>query len=512
MVLSAQSAGQQRLLLLQRAVAIGDQAGEVTRLQEENRRLKAENRMLRARFGDAPSRKRYTPIQRLQILWHMTYYGIPRSKVAEHFLIARSTFYRWLHAAERGDVGEKKTPTESTRRTPTELAQMIWDMFEANPHFGRHRIANTVWLLGIFVAASTVRNVLVQAKPRKVPAPAKAQDAPAAPREIIARYPNHVWSVDRTRVLRWGLWPTWVLVAIDHFSRAVMAVVPLEGPNAGWVVEAMEEAFVQYGAPRHLISDQEGVFISDAFQDLLIRWDVKQRFGAVGKHGSIAVVCDCRATVNAVEAEGAILDLLEPLFCDPAVLTKLEAAVRKRFVAVSRQRSESKSLEGQLTAELAEVEGQIGRLVQWIAKGRLVEDLETQMGAAEARRDHLRQELARARAAEPPTGIDVLPTAVRKIVSDLRAMLQAGQVENLKRILSRLVTTIEVHEDPRPGRKRPGAKLVVRGSLEALLQMTGKVTTGNSPGGILPLLTFPLPPRAVRLQSHRVALGVVGAA
>ncbi len=51
----------------------------------------------------------------------------------------------------------------------------------------------------------------------------------------------------------------------------------------------MEEAFAQHGAPRHLISDQEGVFISDAFRDLLIPWDVKQRFGAVGKHGSIAV-------------------------------------------------------------------------------------------------------------------------------------------------------------------------------------------------------------------------------
>ena len=68
--------------------------------------------MLKARFGDAPSRKHYTPMQRLQILWHMAYYGIPRSKVTEHFLIARSTFYRWLHAAERGDLGEKKTQME----------------------------------------------------------------------------------------------------------------------------------------------------------------------------------------------------------------------------------------------------------------------------------------------------------------------------------------------------------------------------------------------------------------
>jgi transposase InsO family protein len=95
--------------------------------------------------------------------------------------------------------------------------------------------------------------------------------------------------VDRTRVLRWGLWPTWVLMAIDRFSRKAVACCPLEGSNAGWVVQAMEEAFLQYGTPRHLISDQEGVFISDAFRALLTRRDVKQRFGAVGKHGSIAV-------------------------------------------------------------------------------------------------------------------------------------------------------------------------------------------------------------------------------
>jgi hypothetical protein len=78
-----------------------------------------------------------------------------------------------------------------------------------------------------------------------------------------------------------------------------------------------------------------------------------------------------------------------------------------------------------------------------------------------------------------------------------RAISQAGRVEEPKRILSRLVTTIEVHEDPRPGRKRPGTKLVVRGSLKALLQMTGKATSGSSPGGILPLLSFELPPRVI---------------
>jgi hypothetical protein len=42
-----------------------------------------------------------------------------------------------------------------------------------------------------------------------------------------------VWSVDRTVVLRWGLWPTRVLVATDHFLRRVVACCALDGPNAG---------------------------------------------------------------------------------------------------------------------------------------------------------------------------------------------------------------------------------------------------------------------------------------
>jgi transposase InsO family protein len=69
----------------------------------------------------------------------------------------------------------------------------------------------------------------------------------------------------------------------------VTAVCPLEGPNAGWVVGALEEAFLRHGAPKHIISDQEGVFVSEVFATLLRDWNIKQRFGAVGRHGSIAV-------------------------------------------------------------------------------------------------------------------------------------------------------------------------------------------------------------------------------
>jgi hypothetical protein len=93
MVLSAQLAGQQRLLWLKQAAAASDQAGELASLRDENRRLKTENSLLRSRLGWASHRVCYSPMQRLQILWHMAYYGIPRKRVGERFCIARSTLY-----------------------------------------------------------------------------------------------------------------------------------------------------------------------------------------------------------------------------------------------------------------------------------------------------------------------------------------------------------------------------------------------------------------------------------
>jgi hypothetical protein len=72
MVLSAQSAGQQRLLWLQQSAGVGGDVGEVARLRDENRRLNSELRMFKDRFGEAPVRKRDTPMQRLRVLWHMT--------------------------------------------------------------------------------------------------------------------------------------------------------------------------------------------------------------------------------------------------------------------------------------------------------------------------------------------------------------------------------------------------------------------------------------------------------
>jgi hypothetical protein len=142
----------------------------------------------------------------------------------------------------------------------------------------------------------------------------------------------------------------------------------------------------------------------------------------------------------------------------------------------------------------------------------LVDDLANEMRAAETKRDCLRREIAAAEGADPPAAINVLPATVRRIVSDLPRMPAARQVEPVKSALKRLVGTIRVHGEERPGRKRPGAVLVLRGNLEAVLQMAEQKIKGvHSPGGILTLVIFAGPVRAVSLQGRPYARrGFVG--
>ncbi len=288
-LLAVRYSGRVRRRSLERLASrdVDAKAKEILFLKDRVYQLEMQVSILQKHLGKKGKSPRYAVREKLLILWHLEAFQIPRRRVSRYFGIARSTLYRWLHKIE----DEKRSDT-AANKTPAEIASLVWEITKANLSWGRIRIANQLKLLGIFLSASTVRNILQRPKPRDTPvapaSPEKAQEE-AESRSIPASYPNHVWSIDTTQVLSWGLWPIQVLVAIDHFSRKVMCVAPLEGPNAGWIVEALEQAMRKHGAPKHLISDQASVFIGDVFAELLKQWNIKPRFGAVGKHGSIAV-------------------------------------------------------------------------------------------------------------------------------------------------------------------------------------------------------------------------------
>jgi transposase InsO family protein len=81
------------------------------------------------------------------------------------------------------------------------------------------------------------------------------------------------------------------MVVIDHYSRRIMGFDVFEqNPTAAQIESTMKYICNNNNAkPKYLISDQGTQFISAEFRNWCTENDIKQRFGAVGKHGSIAV-------------------------------------------------------------------------------------------------------------------------------------------------------------------------------------------------------------------------------
>ena len=81
-------------------------------------------------------------------------------------------------------------------------------------------------------------------------------------------------------------------MAIDHPSRLIVgyAVFPRR-PATFAVCSFLKRAMLKVGTrPKHIISDKGKEFFCRSFRRLCRRRGIKPRYGAVGKHGSIAVI------------------------------------------------------------------------------------------------------------------------------------------------------------------------------------------------------------------------------
>jgi transposase InsO family protein len=146
--------------------------------------------------------------------------------------------------------------------------------------------------------------------PPKEPKKVQPKSAKGKPSRIVtARETHHVWHVDLTAsptgMPGAGFWAPWwpfaivmrwvlsfhLALVLDHFSRALVAfAVFTKEPTAEEVCGLLDRAVKRAGrAPRYIISDQGSQFQRE-YRDWCKKNGVKPRFGAVGKHGSIAVI------------------------------------------------------------------------------------------------------------------------------------------------------------------------------------------------------------------------------
>ena len=90
------------------------------------------------------------------------------------------------------------------------------------------------------------------------------------------------------------VWPFcwWAAIVVDHYSRRVMGfAVFKKQPTSIDVRRFIGRCIAKTGtAPKYLVCDKGVQFWNEGFKRWCQRKTIKPRFGAIGKHGSIAVI------------------------------------------------------------------------------------------------------------------------------------------------------------------------------------------------------------------------------
>ena len=289
-----------------------DEACDGLRLRCDNDRLRSELALLQkeldikdARFTRLDSRKRpaYTPSERFEILVIRSMRGLSNLQLAKRFHVTVQTVQNWLRRVESGEE-TVQMPVKATRYP--DFVRYIVQQFKACcPLLGRFKIAEVLSRAGLHLSASTVRRIVKEPPASPVEEEVLAPNEPSETRSIIAKYPNHTVNINLTVVpTSNGFWTPWlpfsllqnhpyawhVLVVIDHFSRRILGFELFEkNPTSNQITSALDHIFAKYRKPKHLISDRGSQFDSQHFRDWCKETGIKNRYGAIGKHGSIAL-------------------------------------------------------------------------------------------------------------------------------------------------------------------------------------------------------------------------------
>ncbi len=121
---------------------------------------------------------------------------------------------------------------------------------------------------------------------------------------LLAAHPADAFLVTPATIASWNCRVDEQGSIVDHCSRRIIDVGVFEKhPNCHAICTFLGHTIGRSGAkPRYIICDRDSIFDCDAFQQWVRRKGIKPpRYGAVGKHGSIAVV---ERTIRTLETEG----------------------------------------------------------------------------------------------------------------------------------------------------------------------------------------------------------------
>lgn len=290
------------------------------RLKAENERLKQEVALLKeqsrinGRRTDLtpPHRRPHFPAtERLAILELRAARGWSIRQTADAFHVTSATVRSWVKQVdEKGPEALVQLP-QPVNKFPAFVRYAIQRLKTLNPAMGKAMIAMTLCRAGLHLGTTTVGRILKE-PPHSQPEQPKESSRPA----VTAREPNHVWHFDLTSVpIHSGFWIPWLPFAlpqrwpccwwvgavVDHFSRRITGIgVFAKRPDCRTVCAFLGRTIRDAGRmPKYLVCDRDCIFDCQAFRSWVYRQGIQPpRYGAVGKHGSIAVVERCILSIK----------------------------------------------------------------------------------------------------------------------------------------------------------------------------------------------------------------------
>ena len=276
---------------------------EVERLEQQVGLLIEELRIKDARMARIPAARRpqYPPIERLAILELRASRGWTAAAAAERMQVTPATIASWMQRLNEEGPAALVQTRQPVNKYPEFVAYIVRRLKVLCPSMGKARIAQVLCRAGLHLGTTTVGRMLNE-RPNS---PAARKPRPG--RRVRSRHANHIWNVDLTTVptstgfwiswMPWSLpqrWPFcwWIAVAVDHYSRRVVGWEVYEQQPSSKAVRQMLDRAIRdaSGSPKHLITDQGKQFTAKTFRRWCRQRDIAQRFGAVEKYGSLAVV------------------------------------------------------------------------------------------------------------------------------------------------------------------------------------------------------------------------------
>jgi putative transposase len=171
---------------------------------------------------------------------------------------------QWLHRRGRRLPGRPGKAAHN--RTPEHVEELVVRLHVEQPQLGAGQLMRlSERVLGFVASRETIRRILLRRRELVVE---MQEECRRHRRRIRVQRRGILWGADLTVVWLLGFWPVWVLGVVDYHGSRVIAFERVPRASSRAMVQVIEAAMQEHGAPERLLTDRGGQFVSLEFEGM----------------------------------------------------------------------------------------------------------------------------------------------------------------------------------------------------------------------------------------------------